>query len=471
MPEAARPLVVLDVVGLTPAQVAGPDAPALAALARDGFVTPLGAVLPAVTCPAQASMLTGTMPRQHGIVGNGWYFRDLAEIWLWRQSNRLVAGEKVWEAARRRRPGLTCAKLFWWYNMHSSADWTVTPRPAYPADGRKVPGLYCQPPELRAEIERELGPFPLFKFWGPGTDLTSSRWIADCARLVIERKRPSLTLVYLPHLDYDHQRHGPDDPRSRAALRAVDELVGGLVGHARRGGAEVLVVSEYGLRPVQRPVDINRALRRAGFLAVQETLGWELLDAGASRAFAVADHQVAHVYVRDPADQAKVRAVLEGLDGLAEVLDEDGKKAVGLDHPRAGELVAVAAPDAWFTYYYWLDDARAPDFAPTVDIHRKPGYDPAELFLRSEGAATKLRIGWRLLQKTLGFRYLLDVIPLHGQWVRGSHGRLPDDPAQGPVLIGSARALAPQTPPAMTDVFDLILRHLAPDHRGHQVTQ
>ncbi len=453
------PLVVIDVVGLTAAQV-GADSPALAALAREGFLIPMGAVLPAVTCSAQSSMLTGTLPRDHGIVGNGWYFRDLSEIWLWRQSNRLVAGQKVWEAARRRHRGFTCAQLFWWYNMYSTADWSVTPRPSYPADGRKIPGIYTRPHDLKYELERELGPFPLFNFWGPTASIVSSRWIAECARLIIERRRPSLTLVYLPHLDYDHQRFGPDDPRSRAALRAVDELVGALAAQARREGAQVLVVSEYGIRPVRKPVDINRELRRSGLLEVHETLGWELLDAGASRAFAVADHQVAHVYVRDPDDVGRVRSLLEKLDGVAEVLDEFDKHRVGLDHHRSGDLVAVASPDAWFTYYYWLNDARAPDFAPTVDIHRKPGYDPAELFLASERIGTKLRIGWRLGQKLLGFRYLMDVIPLHGDWVRGSHGRLPNDPLHGPVLLGGYRTLAPTSPPAMTDVFDLILQHL-----------
>ena len=236
------PLVVLDVVGLTPAQV-GADTPNLAALAQEGFMTPMGAVLPAVTCTAQSTMLTGRPPREHGIVGNGWYFRDLAEVWLWRQSNRLVGGDKVWEVARRYQDGFTCAKLFWWYNMYSSADWSVTPRPAYPADGRKIPGIYTQPHDLRGEIERELGAFPLFNFWGPTADITSSRWIAECARLVLERQRPSLTLVYLPHLDYDHQRYGPDDSRSRAALSAVDGLVGTLVAQARALCANVLVVS------------------------------------------------------------------------------------------------------------------------------------------------------------------------------------------------------------------------------------
>jgi predicted AlkP superfamily pyrophosphatase or phosphodiesterase len=366
----------------------------------------------------------------------------------------------VWEAARRRLPGFTCAKLFWWYNMYSSADWSVTPRPTYPADGRKIPGIYTQPHDLKYELERALGPFPLFQFWGPGAGLTSSRWIADAARLVLGRYLPTLTLVYLPHLDYDHQRYGPDDPHSRAALRAVDGLVADLVGDARQAGADVLVVSEYGIRPVRRAVDINRALRRAGLLAVQQTTAGELLDAGVSRAFAVADHQVAHVYVRDPADVGVARAEIEKLDGVADVLDGKAKEAVGLDHPRAGDLVAVAAPEAWFTYYYWLDDAQAPDFAPTVEIHRKPGYDPAELFLATPGPRTKLRVARRLAQKALGFRYVMDVIPLHGTFVRGSHGRLADDPAHGPVLIGSHAALRPTTAPAMTDLFSLMLAHL-----------
>src|SRR5437016_9259130 len=191
------PLVVLDVVGLTPAQV-GADTPALAARAKAGFMMPLASVFPAVTCSTQSTMVTGTLPRQHGIVGNGWYFRDLSEIWLWRQSNRLVAGEKIWEAAARRDPAFTCAALFWWYNMYSSATYAVTPRPMYPADGRKIPDIYTEPPELRQELTARLGAFPLFDFWGPGAGIRSSRWIADCARHVYDPRRPTLTLVYLP---------------------------------------------------------------------------------------------------------------------------------------------------------------------------------------------------------------------------------------------------------------------------------
>lgn len=450
-----KPLLVLDIVGLTPAHI-GASTPHLARLAAEGFQAPLGTVLPAVTCSAQSTMLTGLLPRSHGIVGNGWYFRDLSEVWLWRQSNRLVGGTKVWERGRERDPAFTCAKLFWWYNMYSSADWSVTPRPIYPADGRKIPGVYSHPAGLAPELQAELGRFPLFNFWGPTADLRSSEWIARAAARVLEKHRPTLTLVYLPHLDYDLQRFGPGDPRVPEQVRAVDRLAGDLIAQARRFGMEVLVLSEYGITAVTRSVSINRVLRREGLLEVQEALGLELLDAGASRAFAVSDHQVAHVYVRDAADLPAVKRLLEGVEGIEQVLDRAGQEAFGLDHERSGELVCVAAKDRWFDYYYWLDDARAPDFAPTVDIHRKPGYDPAELFLDPAQRLVKLKILYKLARKLLGLRYLMDVIPLHGDLVRGSHGRLPDRPEDGPVLLCSSRK-ASASRFEMTQVQDVIL--------------
>src|SRR5919197_4676542 len=205
--------VVLDVVGLT-GDLLGDATPILRALAREGAARPLRTILPAVTCSVQSSMLTGGLPRDHGIVGNGWYFRDLSEIWFWRQSNRLVTGERMWEAASRRDPSFRCATLFWWYNMYSAVTYSVTPRPMYPADGRKLPDIYTEPSELRDELTSRLGTFPLFNFWGPRADIVSSRWIADCARHVYDTRRPTLTLVYLPHLDYNLQRLGPRHPRS-----------------------------------------------------------------------------------------------------------------------------------------------------------------------------------------------------------------------------------------------------------------
>jgi predicted AlkP superfamily pyrophosphatase or phosphodiesterase len=448
-------LLVMDIVGLTPSLI-GPDTPNLAAVAREGFQAEIEPVLPAVTCSVQSTFLTGLPPRDHGIVGNGWYFRDLAEVAFWKQSNRLVAGKKVWERGRERDPSFTCAKLFWWFNMYSTADWSVTPRPVYPADGRKIPGIYAEPPELKERLERELGPFPLFQFWGPGAGIRSSEWIAGAARLVIEAHRPTLALVYLPHLDYDLQRRGPDGPGIREEVRAIDRVAGELIGCARALDMDVIALSEYGITPVTGSVSVNRVLRSAGFLRVQKALDRELLDAGASRAFAVSDHQVAHIYVSRVEDVGPVRRLLEATEGIDLVLDEEGKRAFGLDHPRSGELVAIARRDRWFDYYYWLDDRLAPDFAPTVDIHRKPGYDPVELFLDPKQRLVKLKILGKLARKSLGFRYLMDVIPLDPSLVRGSHGRVPDDPREGSVLLSSSKAGMRSRLPA-TGVQDLIL--------------
>jgi predicted AlkP superfamily pyrophosphatase or phosphodiesterase len=330
----------------------------------------------------------------------------------------------------------------------------------YPADGRKIPDVYTQPAELRDELNQRLGAFPLFQFWGPATDLASSRWIADCARHVYDTRRPTLTLVYLPHLDYNLQRVGPAHPAIARDLRVVDALCGELIAHARRDGTRAVVLSEYGITPVAGAVHVNRALREAGLIQVRTELGRELLDPGASEAFAVADHQIAHVYVGRPERIPEVQRLLEGLPGVERVLDRDGKRAAGLDHPRAGELVAVARADRWFSYYYWLDDARAPDFARTVDIHRKPGYDPVELFLDPALRLPKARIGWRLAQKALGFRYLMDVIPLDASLVKGSHGRPTDDPAAGPLVISSEADLLPDGPVDATAVKALLLDHV-----------
>jgi predicted AlkP superfamily pyrophosphatase or phosphodiesterase len=451
------PLVMLDIVGLSPALL-GEHTPHLNRLVDDGYLATLDGVFPAVTTTTQASMLTGALPREHGIVANGWYFRDLAEVWFWRQSNHLVQGDKLWDAARREHADFTCAQLFWWYNMYAAVDLSLTPRPIYPADGRKIPAVYSQPADLHRALEDRLGPFPFFEFWGPRAGLPSSAWIARAAREVFDAHRPSLTLVYLPHLDYDLQRLGPDDPAIAEQVRGIDAVAGALIDHVRGAGAQVLVVSEYGIEATHGHVHINRVLREAGLLAVRETLGWELLDAGASRAFAVADHQVAHVYVGDPADLSRVRRLLEATDGIERVLGEPEKAQMGLDHPRSGELVAVAEPGHWFTYYYWLDDARAPDFAPTVDIHRKPGYDPVELFVDPELRFPRLKVGWRLLQKRLGMRMLMDIIPLRPELVRGSHGRPPADPDHGPLLIGSRKDLAADRLP-MQAVKSLALQH------------
>jgi predicted AlkP superfamily pyrophosphatase or phosphodiesterase len=456
-----RPTLVLLIAGLTPRHL-GRYTSNLGRLVKAGAMRPLDTVVPAVTCSVQATFMTGLLPRDHGVVGNGWLFRDLMEVWLWRQSNRLVAGEKIWEAGKARDPVFTCANLFWWYNLAASHDIGVTPRPIYKADGRKLPDCYAVPSGLREKLTARLGPFPLFQFWGPGTTIVSSRWIADAAKHVMVTHRPTLTLVYLPHLDYDLQRFGPDEshPRVAASLSEVDAVAGDLIAQAERAGMRILVLSEYGITAVDMPVHINRAMREAGFLAVREEDGGEILDPVASAAFAVADHQIAHIYVAKSDLIEPVRRVVQALPGVAEVLDEAGKQAHALDHLRSGELVALAEPNAWFTYYYWLDDRRAPDFARTVEIHRKPGYDPVELFLDPRIRAPKLTVGARLAMRKLGFRALMDVIPLDAELVKGSHGRPTARAKDGPLVISSDPRTLPDRPFAATEVKALILDHV-----------
>ncbi|GII59700.1 alkaline phosphatase family protein [Planotetraspora thailandica] len=446
-----RPLVVIDVVGLTPRLLDH-----MPNLAKLGAPAQLRTVLPAVTCSVQATLLTGAMPRDHGIVGNGWYFRDVGEVLLWRQHNALVEGPKIWDDARKSHPDYRVANICWWYAMGAATEFTVTPRPVYHADGRKSPDCYTTPPSLRNDLTRELGRFPLFSYWGPKADITSSQWIVDASRLVLAREHPDLTLVYVPHLDYDLQRYGSSGPEAIAAARQIDTALGPLLDDAAAAGAVTVVLSEYGITDVSRPVDVNRVLRAEGLLSVYRQAGMEYLDPWTSRAFAVADHQLAHIYVRDPADIPAVRALVESLPGVDEVLDQDGKAEYGLDHSRAGELVAVAAPDSWFTYYYWLDDALAPDFARGVDIHRKPGYDPAELFFNPDDPFVKAKAALALARKELGMRYTMPVVPLDPSIVRGSHGRLPSDPLDGPVVLSSETL--DQQSYAATEVKSLLLR-------------
>ncbi len=330
----------------------------------------------------------------------------------------------------------------------------------YLADGRKLPDIHTKPAALRDELQGSLGEFPLFRFWGPGADIASSRWIADSALHVLEQHRPTLTLVYLPHLDYDLQRFGPRHPGIPAQVAAVDALCAPLIAKARAIGAHVVALSEYGITEVSRPVHINRALREAGWLKVRLERGREQLDAGASDAFAVADHQIAHVYVARPELVPEVAACVAALPGVDAVLDDFGKRAAGLDHPRSGELVAVAKADSWFTYYHFLDDDRAPDFARTVEIHRKPGYDPAELFIDRRIAFPKLAVASRLAKKAIGMRYLMDVIGLDATVVRGSHGRPTERAEDGPLFITSAPELLAEGPVAATAVKQLLLDHL-----------
>jgi predicted AlkP superfamily pyrophosphatase or phosphodiesterase len=448
--------VVINVVGLT-RKLVGVNTPNLLHLLNQSVdIKPM---VPAVTCAVQATYLTGKPPSEHGIVGNGWYFRDLNEVWLWRQSNRLIQSPKVWDLARAKNPAFTCSNTFWWYAMATGADYTLTPRPLYCADGSKYPDCYTFPLEWREEFSRELGTFPLFQFWGPATSIKSSQWIANAAKKVEEKCSPTLQLVYLPHLDYCLQRLGPEGDIGKD-LAEIDAVVGDLLKYFDARNCRVIVLSEYGILAVDKPVHPNRILREANMLSLKEDLGREYLDTASCKAFAVADHQLAHIYIQQPELIPHIKKLFEQQAGVARVLDEAGKRELGLDHERAGELILLAEPNAWFTYYYWQDDSRAPDYAGSVDIHKKPGYDPCELFVNPGLRFPLLTMVGKLLRKKLGFRYVMDVISMTPEQVKGSHGLAVDHPDATPIFMTTEASLLPKQNIAATDVCDLILQHV-----------
>ena len=444
-------VAVINVVGLS-RSLLGPDMPGLTAFAEKNGVSDFPPAFPAVTCTAQSSMVTGSSSGKHGAVANGWYDREAAEVKFWKQSNHIVHGEKIWTKLRREIPGFTCAKLFWWYNMYADVDFSITPRPLYPADGRKVFDVHTQPMEMRDELKNDLGPFPFPAFWGPAAGIASSEWIAASAKWVEEKHSPTLSLVYLPHLDYPLQKDGPGAPNIPEECRKIDAVASDLIRYYESRNVKVVVLSEYGISPVSKPVHLNRLFRNKGWIQVKDELGRETLDCGASKVFAVADHQVAHVYVNDPSLRDEVKRLLEATDGIDEVRVPEEMWGAGTGTERAGDFIAVSDADAWFTYYFWNDDAKAPDYARTIDIHRKPGYDPCELFVDPSIALPKLTIVKFLLKKKLGLRGLLEVIPLDASLVKGSHGRDQVDPMERPVLMGAAPVEKAE------DVADLIAR-------------
>ncbi|MDZ4289258.1 MAG: alkaline phosphatase family protein [Prosthecobacter sp.] len=447
---------ILNVVGLTQRLIGEhtPNIQAFVARTQSTYIEP---VVPAVTCTAQATYVTGKLPRDHGVVGNGWYDREYAEHRFWKQPESLIAGDKLWDTLRRQDREFTCAKIFWWFNMHSTADYTVTPRPLYLSDGKKVFDIHTQPMGLRERLKNDLGPFPFMNFWGPASGIQSSQWIAASAKWIEEKHWPSLSLVYLPHLDYNLQRVGLNMSLIAEDLRQIDGVVGDLIRFYEKRNIRVVILSEYGITDVDQPVHINRIFREKGWLSIKDELGRETLDMGGSRVFAIADHQLAHVYVNDPTLLSEVRTMLELTPGVQQVLGKVEKYHLGLSHPRSGDLVALADARSWFTYYYWLDDHKAPEFARCVDIHRKCGYDPVELFIDPAIHLPKVKIGLKLAKKMLGFRMRMDVIPLDATLVKGSHGCVPQDPADWPVLIGDFKNLSASGAIPATQVYGHLL--------------
>lgn len=454
--------VVLNVVGLSK-RLIGEHTPFIKSFLEKGKSTVIKPVLPAVTCAVQSTYLTGKWPSEHGIVGNGWYFKDESEVKFWKQSNKLVESKKLWDVLKEKDRNFTCANHFWWYNMYSTVDYSVTPRPNYLADGRKIPDCYSQPPELRDALQNELGTFPLFHFWGPKTTIKSSQWIADATLKTDALHNPTLTLVYLPHLDYNLQRYGLDFNIISKDLKEIDGVVEQLVTYYQKQDCTIVLLSEYGITNVNNPIHLNRILRKQGYLQVREERGLELLDAGISKAFAVADHQIAHIYLNDPSVKEKVVSILENIQGIEKVLCDDELKAANLEHDRCGDLVVVADKNAWFTYYFWLDDAKAPDYARMVDIHKKPGYDPVEMHTDPKDKLLMPKVIWKLLKKKMGFRTVMNIIPIDATLIKGSHGRTPESEEDYPVFISNTDTVVIDKPLLGIDVYGVLKHYVLED--------
>jgi len=440
--------LVVNVAGLGAELIA--EMPALAALAGRGACLPMEPTLPATTLPMQTTLTTGLPPARHGVVANGFYFHDTGEVRFWEQSSRLLAAPRAWDlgGGRGKRPRV--AMLFWQLSLYGGEDVVLTPKPIHGPGDRMIQDCYSRPADLyRRLVEgesalepgRPRGPFDLRHYWGPMAGLASSRWIADATLAVWREERPDLLLTYLPHLDYSGHRAGPASASHRAEARALDAVLAPLLDAVAADGGRAIVLSEYSFLPVSRPVALNRTLREAGLLALREVEGGEYLLPGDCRALAMVDNQVAHVYLPGATDleaeARRVKHLLAGVDGVAEVLDRPAQQVRGLDHVRSGELVVLAERDAHFTYYWWLDDAKAPPFARTVDIHTKPGFDAAELFVDPARRC----------------------IPTTADAVRGSHGLVPEDGAGWGVFLASdpPKALAGRQSILATEVAPLLV--------------
>ncbi len=442
---SAHHIIVLDVVGLSFEHLQNKTLlPHISALLDQGSLHRLQPVFPALTMPVQASMTTGSFPETHGVVANGFYFPELYQVNFWEQASSLVQGERIWDQVRKDNRSAKTAALFFQNTLYADCDVIITPRPMHTDDGL-VQWCYSKPLNFYEELTEKIGEFNLMHYWGPMASIGSSRWIAGAVLETLERQRPELMFVYLPHLDYCTQVYGPGSVKVLEEVREVDKEVGRIVQGVDalklRGNTTFLVLAEYAFQAVQGDIPLNKFLRERGLLRVRTIAGREYLDLELSSAFAMVDHQIAHVYIK-PGYERETRAVLEQVDGIDFLLDGVGKKAQRIGHARSGDIVAVSARNRWFSYYWWTDPAREPDFASHVDIHRKPGYDPLELCLEP---------GTRKISQDTSR-------------IKGSHGCIPSSPEdEVPLIISGQKPLGQKVPDAvhMTEIAPLVRKMMA----------
>lgn len=431
-------LILLSIPGLRASDLS--HMPRLSALQARGGSAPIVPSFPAVTCPVQANMTTGVLPEQHGVVANGFFYRDKSEVEMWTAWNECILAPQIWERLAAHDASLTSAVWFPLHSKGAKANYICTPAPIHNPDGSESLWCYTVPTEMYGELRDQIGHFPLMHFWGPLANIKSTDWIVDSAVIAAKKYRPNFSYIYLPHLDYASQKFGPNSPQAIAALGELDVAIGRLIdGYVAAGMSDAvwLAASEYVVNEVNEVCYPNRILREAGYLSLDvDGEGREQLNVGNSRAWALVDHQFAHVFVKDATDIERVADLLQADPAVERSLEGGERDAVDLNHPRAGEIVLIAKPNAWFAYYWWLDDAKAPAYARTVDIHRKPGYDPVELYIDITTRS----------------------IPLDATLVKGSHGYPADVPSRQGVLIASEASLLPRGVVRDIDVCGMVLQ-------------
>ncbi len=430
----------LSIPGLRPQDVT--RMPRLSQMTGMGDHASLAPSFPAVTWPVQANMLTGKLASEHGVVANGFFWRNEAKVEMWTASNEKIWAPQIWDLLHQHNPSLTSAVWFPMLSKKCGADYICMPAPIHNPDGSESLWCYTKPVELYGDLRDEYGDFPLQHFWGPMANIKATTWIADSATLAAKRYQPNFFYLYLPHLDYAAQRDGPDSDAALAALAELDEVIENLVRNFEGAYADQhlmwLVASEYVITPVDHVIYPNRLLRDAGLLSVRDEEDGEHLDVASTPVWALVDHQFSHLFVKDANPQViqEVTKLFESRAGIAEVLVGANRGKYGLDHQRAGEVVLVSTSNSWQAYYWWQDDARAPGFARTVDIHRKPGYDPVELHF---DRATK-------------------SIPLDATLVKGSHGAPAISSNQRGVLLSSQKGMFVEQPLTDIDIAEIVLR-------------
>jgi len=413
-------LIVIDIVGLESKHISEQTTPNIFKISQTGETRELQTVFPAVTCTVQSSLLSGSYPEVHGIISNGLYDRQHYSVSFWGQSSNLVQADRIWDVIKMHQNDSKTAVLFWQNTMYSNADFVLTPRPLHMED-KMIMWCYSKPPGSYEKLSDKIGKFDLTWYWGPLVSKRSSEWIEMATEYVLENEKPNFLFTYIPHLDYSFQRNGTSYKDLKDDLRFVDELVGKLVKKVSSLGmledTQFIIFSEYGFTDVNSDIPLNSIFRENDLVAVREIEGNEYLDLEHSNAFAMVDHQVAHIYVKENYSN-QVTKILEGIKGIDMILDNNLKQQFRINHQRSGDLIAISNKDKWFSYYWWFDQLKAPSFSRRVDIHRKPGYDPVELFF---DPSTK-------------------SIPLNGKLVKGSHGRLPiQGQSANPVFVSNIK--------------------------------